>query len=940
MANYGLKYLCEYRSKMRDKILYRIEICERDALPLDDAKALVIRPCEDVFSIKWGGNDDAEYVSVKGSQLTLKLLCVDDMEYIQLFTIDPRKYRITIYEYRNNIDGEPIELLLWRGFLAANSYKEEFARVPYLVTLSATDGFSFLDGLPFCDSNGLKLTGEKTLMELLERLLEVIDLGLPICDWIGLHPVSPSDISLLKRIAIDCDRIYDMIENPSWRNILDFCTLPFMAQIFQSGGAIHVRRIMSLRNPKRPDIFYANMLELGKKRPAILNMWAGGCSLSSKSELNLMPPYKLAEVSLSYKGSPKNDLRYYSAYWGGMFTNVFILNHKACVTGVRGERVVTATCWLPDKYHPVSSAKIDISAEVFNVSNKDALEDVLFVVEMYIDGSGVYAWDDYKKEWVVRGTLENADEKRIDPSKPPVTSFYSPLGVLSSASFKATVTYIPELPNFTDCWLVLSFSNRSSTYNKDIRFIVSNISVDSDMGDNADMSTYKLPISSVNSDKCSWSVPVRDGGFLTNPSAMLPGVLTFVGLQPITAWMGPTDNGSLLGRITDDVYRLRSKVVRQLDGELCSPFQEDLNSLYFDDKYTNAVYYVNSMKFIAARQVYQVQLRELIDAQHDGVGFLGTVGPAFGKCEELMASLDDVLFLRTGDKELGLIPYGVNLYNTSTENITTLPFTGNEIAIRKGVGAVTLQVEDSDLYAVDNLGNVLSHLDASVSDVIEMSNAQYDAIHKMWVSYRVDIVNGQTEVVVFTKDQELQSQNTFSVVAKNLMLMSNGYVINTEEGTYWHSYEYHSADILRSVTDSSDPMDSEQFETLALSDTLVVKRYLDAKLGIQICGRSGLKFQAPLFYTRFDVENLQACRAVCNNGVVLIFMDVETTQYYIGYDCENAVTYEMGSRIRYGMAVAGRRVYGLFRIIPSPAVLRRLTCVSFDTTCLNQRTNE
>ena len=44
MADYGLKYLCEYRSKMRGRLLYRIEIEERDAAPLTDDTALRMRP--------------------------------------------------------------------------------------------------------------------------------------------------------------------------------------------------------------------------------------------------------------------------------------------------------------------------------------------------------------------------------------------------------------------------------------------------------------------------------------------------------------------------------------------------------------------------------------------------------------------------------------------------------------------------------------------------------------------------------------------------------------------------------------------------------------------------------------------------------------------------------------------------------------------------------
>ena len=68
MADYGLKYLCEYRSKMRDRLLYRIEIEERDAVALTDATALRIRPYSDVFTLKWGNAVDPEYRAGKGGK--------------------------------------------------------------------------------------------------------------------------------------------------------------------------------------------------------------------------------------------------------------------------------------------------------------------------------------------------------------------------------------------------------------------------------------------------------------------------------------------------------------------------------------------------------------------------------------------------------------------------------------------------------------------------------------------------------------------------------------------------------------------------------------------------------------------------------------------------------------------------------------------------------
>ena len=64
MATYGLKYYCDYRSKMRDRLLYRIEIEERGNANTSETYAAMMRPYADVFTLKQGGTDDPEYTAI------------------------------------------------------------------------------------------------------------------------------------------------------------------------------------------------------------------------------------------------------------------------------------------------------------------------------------------------------------------------------------------------------------------------------------------------------------------------------------------------------------------------------------------------------------------------------------------------------------------------------------------------------------------------------------------------------------------------------------------------------------------------------------------------------------------------------------------------------------------------------------------------------------
>ena len=237
MASYGLKYLCEYRSKMRGRLLYRIEIEERDAVALTDATALRMRPYSDVFTLKWGSADDPEYTAVKGSALTLKILCVDDMEYLSLFSVDPLKFRVTIYEYRTDSSGAEQRLMLWRGFLSASSYKETFSRPPYVVTLSATDGFALLDSMPYLNAEASRYYGIASLQSILDECVSMLSLELPVSDWLSIDEVGGFDRSM-KNIYLDRTRIYDIQADISWKKVLEMILKPFMGQIFQAQGCI------------------------------------------------------------------------------------------------------------------------------------------------------------------------------------------------------------------------------------------------------------------------------------------------------------------------------------------------------------------------------------------------------------------------------------------------------------------------------------------------------------------------------------------------------------------------------------------------------------------------------------------------------------------------------------------------------------------------------
>lgn len=442
MAGYGLKYLCEYRSKMRGRRLYRIEIEERDAAARTDDTALRMRPYSDVFSLKWGSSDDPEYTAVKGSSLTLKILCVDDMEYLSLFSVDPLKYRITIYEYRTDVSGQDRKLMLWRGFLSAGSYKETFARPPYVVTLSATDGLSLLDTMPFHTSDGSRYTGLVSLEKLYTDLFQRLGSEMRVVEWTGIaEPPSAESVPSFLDICIDADRIYEYQNSPTWQDVLEICTKPFNAQVFQARGVFHIRRIVSLLYPDRPVGFDPYGDVLGRSRPVVHAMWQDGCDVNSSTELGLLPPYKYAQVTLANSDELSEETFYAAGRWsiGNAVSEARsrIMRDRIFLVGVNpvADGVVA-------RMSPMENTNINISLELFNAKS---YVQYAYVGVRAVSGEAVRYWNVSTGMWETVHSDGASMKKEIARSDVGDVNEFYPLNNLSSQTFQFNITSVPKM---------------------------------------------------------------------------------------------------------------------------------------------------------------------------------------------------------------------------------------------------------------------------------------------------------------------------------------------------------------------------------------------------------------------------------------------------------------------------------------------------------------
>lgn len=905
---YGLKYLCEYRSKMRGKLQYRIEIAEKGAPNLSDSEAGIIRPYSEVFSIKWGNSDDAEYVAVKGSSMTLRILCVNDMEYLSLFSVDPFRFRVTVYEYRDSAgSGGTVQSLLWRGFLSASNYKESFARTPYVVTLSATDGFSLLGSMPYLKDDGAKFSGLVTLQSLLVSCLQKLDLALPYSEWLYMNGIDDGERNL-GSVYIDSSRIYWMKNDVSWLDVLELCLKPFMAQIFQASGTVHIRRIRSLRSTTRPELWSSVPTVTSPKRLPVTLLWNDKCNIRGSAELELLQPYKTVDISMDDSKDSDVDKGFYRAEsWSNViFPTSYYLKDRV-VFGTPSA-VFTRDMTLP-VFYQAAKANIEISLGIYNMLTEHKIK-AYVEVEAMKDGVR-YRWDDTQKNWKSKfGGYPYAeiDEAGGEPCteyyEEKYVSPYTPASQLPGHDFKINVTNVIANNDGSPCSFRLHVSaSGASDFDapNSVWVLISDIKVTASVGDvESDVFASRIAISSGNVNDCEISIPLRDGGYHLNMGEVIPYILRDATGTPIVSWLAPTERGDLLHLLGNDILKLRSSICRQISGELQCQDPVDLNTLFSDSRFTRAVYYVNSLEFMADRQVYKAQLRELYNLQTAPVTGVLTDVCMFDEELELVCALHATLFFRTK-----VSPYGVAMYNTEARTLEMLPYSDVSLSVRKGLDAVVVQMGQTALYAVDNVGSILSKLSSNATIALNFDTALYDADRSSWVSFKADSAANKTTVYIFTSELELESEDEFDLTAMGLQLASSGYILTDVAGQcYWHGYERHP----------SGEMQLLPYSVRAISDSLMVNEIdmsepLAGKVE-EIRRRTGSDVTADNILGQISVLQTSGMAVSCNCAIVAVrCMGANFTSVISIFDARKGRVESFDVESQPDMVVAGAAVW-------------------------------
>lgn len=617
---FGLRYKGVLRSQYKN-VFWRVEIAERDySGPAED---LVMSLDGEPLKITWEKKSDEFFVPVKGSELELNVFCDTNFKYIDLYTSDPRYYRVSVY--RNT-------KLFWQGFIVSDTYSESFAPPPYDVSIKAVDGFSVLSGIPFKTGNAQKITGRKSLWELIEMCIGKLELELNVADWMDLYAEGMDQtLPALSQVYISLDNYYQIKEEPIFRDIIELCLTPFGAQIFQSNGAIHIRRVMSLYDEYRPVTFSnvgatqlitatGEVLKTANDEPIITtihrdrieSIWSENMDQLADSTLEISPALRSVVVKAD-NGKLKNCARN-----AGLLTQskwpdpVQVKDDDLILYGSDNGTVGTV---IEHAGFHVSKAlqEIKISAKATpkitrngtGVSIGPNREDIAFEYAVKLIGAEKTYW-------------------YTDEDEPRETEAYKSATLNFNEETELSIT-IPEIP--FDGTLVFAFKQAftiigNAYYTKTERCILAAVSLGvnpkTDSNGNEDdvfdeSLTTTVVVNEGNTEEMTIEPHFSDIPNMPNNSLIYSVFPEMEDGTPTALWCrkGKQDYDTLAQHLAISAVTLRQNPAITIDGPLFTSRHVDMNTVLCDDKFLHRGLYVNSISLAMWSDSYEIKAVEL-----------------------------------------------------------------------------------------------------------------------------------------------------------------------------------------------------------------------------------------------------------------------------------------------------------------------------------------
>lgn len=629
MAEFGLKYYAEMRSKHHN-ILWRVEIAERGYA--DSSEEMTFAGDEPII-ITWEARGDEFYAPVKASEATINILCKDNFHYLSLFTSDARQFRVSIFR-----SGA----LYWRGFVTADLYSETFTAPPYTVTIKAVDGFNLLESYIFKDLMSIGTSGRLSLWNLTTRCLDLLELDMEVSDWLDLYGEGMNEsVSPLRQTYIDLERLYYVYEEPTYRDILELCLLPFAGQIFQSSGALHIRRAISLYQSSRPVTFF----EIGSEFPVgevmtddagthliaeegvnvvtssgrdvVDDMWNAGIYVMGEATFDIVPA--LRSVTVDVKNKSIENLAYHLGFfspeawddpnafidfgeWGDSLCFCGSDAYKGTTIYTKGKEVAQCNFPIQWEFSLQTTHREWTSDRYTNIAENYAVN-VHYGIRVVAAGTTYYLTD--SGDWSQSDTCIVSEVKTGTPESIKVEINGIPAD--GTLQFFIRQTLIGKIEYYE--------SNRgrySSGHQENATF--SQMTMTIDAGDNYDKGLkYESLVNPANNVEMSIALPVSDIPAIPNDHLLYALYYLDAEGNPTRLWhtKGANNYDTLVGHIVQSALKYKQLPSKRLTGDIFTSAHLDMNTVLQDTKYLHAAYSVNSIELKALEDTYNCELTEM-----------------------------------------------------------------------------------------------------------------------------------------------------------------------------------------------------------------------------------------------------------------------------------------------------------------------------------------
>lgn len=760
---YAEKYKFEWRSPMREQLLYRVSILEDGY----SGGVSTLYPTGDCITITQGGRDDRELEPIRASEAEISLLCVGvDELYSEFYALDPLRYKVVVREER-----EQGTYIKWVGYLSTGSYSQPYAKPPYTVTLKANDGIAALKTFTYAAEDGSLHRGKRSVKGLLEYLLAPLGMSVEVWGYDAISPRGGYDSSL-DNIYISDESIYLAydFEAPTYYDVLSDMLSTFGLILFQSQGRWVVRSFAALGLSTRPagwQPLHARYSNYGDTLPILGNADEGE-GMSASAELSFLSP--LRELSVQRDNSqgdaPLTTMRdpkrwyIYAAHKkvreGATGVRILLDSSKPFDAGVYQVLIGGYAAYALDySLQPCPSMELTLSIKVHNLANPDERGLNTFYMSIlaipstsdpldYVKGSegrvmgnisplpedswvwsstgsggGIYEEDEWRNVsgttaitfLISRGVRASLQE----PTKK--MSFYSRYSERAMVTDEITTT-VKGIPGNAERYnLIILIAGDNSDYYTNLgddawRFYSAfelgdpQISMSTDSGITPHDNREQITMAPMGLDTESYSQTFYEGTAQPiSPAFFLPSILDKDDV-PVIGFVNTSSGAMLVDSIASKLAVMRYAVTRQLDGEVYVKAPIDFNTLWHDAE--GRIYYTNYIRHLMRRGLCEVQLREMLPLAQPTSLNVSTYG-----IPDQVVGLDTALFF---------VPVsGGALYRISTvdSTIRALHSSGGTLRIAKGNGCCCLIEEvvatsisyTYNLYAYDDSGKLLSYVE-------------------------------------------------------------------------------------------------------------------------------------------------------------------------------------------------------------------------------------